>query len=98
MRGTVQVDGYTDDVGTPASNISLSRDLALAVARVLQLALAGIPITLQPQGFGEASPVATNATPEGRRTCGGRRSSFPGPDLRDLQPDGEAEADPGTQQ
>ncbi len=66
VKGTVQVNGYTDDVGTPASNISLSRDRALAVARVLQPALAGIPITLQPQGFGEASPVATNSTPEGR--------------------------------
>ncbi|WP_392544048.1 OmpA family protein [Oryzobacter telluris] len=66
VSGTVQVNGYTDNVGTPASNLALSRARALAVARVLQPALAGVPITLQPQGFGEASPVATNATPEGR--------------------------------
>ena len=66
VSGTVQVNGYTDDVGTPAGNTALSRARALAVARVLQPALAGMDITLQPQGFGEASPVASNATADGR--------------------------------
>lgn len=66
VSGTVQVNGYTDDVGSPASNVALSTARALAVARVLQPALAGMPVTLQPQGFGEASPVATNSTAEGR--------------------------------
>lgn len=66
VSGTVQVNGYTDDVGSPASNVALSQARALAVARVLQPALAGMPVTLQPQGFGEASPVATNSTAAGR--------------------------------
>lgn len=66
VRGTVQVNGYTDDVGSAASNIALSLARAQAVARVLSPALAGVPVTLQPQGFGEASPVAPNTTAEGR--------------------------------
>ncbi len=66
VRGVVQVNGYTDDVGSPARNLTLSRERALAVARVLQPALAGVPVSLQPQGFGETSAVASNATPKGR--------------------------------
>ena len=66
VHGTIQVNGYTDNAGTVASNARLSMARALAVARVLQQALAGLPVTLQPQGFGETGPVASNASPAGQ--------------------------------
>lgn len=66
ITGVVQVNGYTDDTGTDAYDLALSQARALAVARSLQAALAGVPVTLQPQGFGKADPVADNRTPEGQ--------------------------------
>jgi len=66
VRGTVQVNGYTDATGSPATNLALSRTRAVAVARVLQPALAGLRIVLAPQGFGEASPLTTNKTNAGQ--------------------------------
>ena len=38
---------------------------ASAVAQLLQSLLTGQPVCLAPQGFGEADPVADNATPQG---------------------------------
>ncbi|HEV7147018.1 MAG TPA: OmpA family protein [Pedococcus sp.] len=66
VHGTIQINGYTDNAGTMASNARLSMARALAVARVLQQALAGLPVLLQPQGFGESGPVASNANPAGQ--------------------------------
>ncbi len=66
ITGVVQVNGYTDDTGTDAYDLALSQARALAVARALQAALVGVPVTLQPQGFGKADPVADNRTPEGQ--------------------------------
>lgn len=64
----VQVDGFTDSVGSPAFNLKLSRERASAVQSELQrLGVAGI----RAKGFGEARPVAPNQVsgkdnPEGR--------------------------------
>jgi len=66
VRGTIQVNGYTDGIGTATANATLSRTRALAVARVLQPELAGLQIVLAPQGFGEANPLATNSTTAGQ--------------------------------
>ena len=66
ITGVVQVNGYTDDTGTDAYDLALSQARALAVARALQAALVGVPVSLQPQGFGKADPVADNRTPEGQ--------------------------------
>ena len=66
LKGTIQINGYTDNTGTAASNAALSLARALAVARVLQAPLAGQAVTLVPQGFGETSPVATNSNAEGQ--------------------------------
>jgi outer membrane protein OmpA-like peptidoglycan-associated protein len=66
LKGTIQINGYTDNTGTAASNVALSLARALAVARVLQAPLAGEAVTLVPQGFGETSPVATNSTVVGQ--------------------------------
>lgn len=66
VHGVVQVNGYTDNVGTAAYDRALSRARALAVAKVLQAALTGVPVTLAPQGFGAADPVADNGTAVGQ--------------------------------
>lgn len=58
-RGTVRVEGHTDDVGTEQFNRVLSELRAHVVA--LALARLGVdPVRLQPKGFGESRPVAPN--------------------------------------
>jgi outer membrane protein OmpA-like peptidoglycan-associated protein len=66
VTGTIQINGYTDDLGSAARNLALSEARALAVAQVLQAGLAGQSVTLAPQGFGQASPVAPNTTDANR--------------------------------
>jgi len=63
---TVQVIGHTDSEGSAAYNQDLSERRARSVAGVLlEQGVAGSRIV--PIGRGEASPVASNNTPEGRR-------------------------------
>ncbi len=59
------VAGYTDDTGTPQYNLQLSRKRAQAVADYL-IAQGVQPIRIQTVGYGEADPVASNATAAGR--------------------------------
>jgi len=66
-RGTIQINGYTDDIGPRTLNRSLSEQRATSVARALQTYLAGSSVVLLPQGFGESAPVRTNTTPDGRQ-------------------------------
>lgn len=66
VTGTIQINGYTDNLGAADYGIALSRARALAVAKVLQRALVGRPVTLVPQGFGHANPVAPNTSDAGR--------------------------------
>jgi outer membrane protein OmpA-like peptidoglycan-associated protein len=66
VTGTIQVNGYTDNLGNVAYDLALSRARALAVARLLQTGLAGRPVTLAPQGLGQASPIAPNTSDLGR--------------------------------
>jgi len=66
VRGTIQINGYTDSSGDSATNVALSKTRALAVARVLQPMLSGLQIVLAPQGFGASSPIATNSTKVGQ--------------------------------
>ena len=66
VTGTIQINGYTDDLGSAPRNLALSQARALAVAQVLQAGLAGQSVTLAPQGFGQASPVAPNTTDANR--------------------------------
>jgi outer membrane protein OmpA-like peptidoglycan-associated protein len=65
VTGTIQVNGYTDDVGTAADNLQLSRDRAEAVAEGLRTELSGVTLELRPQGFGE--PANPDVTVAGRR-------------------------------
>ncbi len=65
-RVRLRIDGFTDAVGSTASNLNLSRNRAQAVAD----ALAGMgvdPARFQIEGHGKATPVATNDTAAGRQ-------------------------------
>ena len=61
----VEIDGHTDNIGSDAVNMKLSRARAQAV--VNYITSKGIdPRRLVAKGFGESRPVASNDTPEGR--------------------------------
>jgi outer membrane protein OmpA-like peptidoglycan-associated protein len=61
----VQINGYTDNVGTAEDNLKLSNGRALSVVNYL-VAKGVKKERLSYKGFGESSPVATNDTEEGR--------------------------------
>jgi len=60
-----EVDGYTDSVGTDASNMILSQSRADAVRDFL--VKQGIASSIISTGFGESQPVASNDTAAGRQ-------------------------------
>lgn len=62
---SVEVQGYTDSIGTDAYNLALSDRRANTVKDYLvSQGVAASRLTVE--GFGEADPVATNDTEEGR--------------------------------
>ncbi len=62
----VEIAGYTDNTGDPAYNVALSERRAQAV--VDYLVKGGIDAgRLSAKGYGAASPIADNATAEGRQ-------------------------------
>ena len=62
---SIKIGGYTDNVGQPASNLTLSQNRAVAVKDAIQNL--GIDATrLEAEGYGEKHPVADNSTEEGR--------------------------------
>ena len=62
---TIQINGYTDNVGKPADNILLSVNRAKAVTAYIQSK--GIDAKrLTAKGFGETFPIAPNTTEEGK--------------------------------
>jgi outer membrane protein OmpA-like peptidoglycan-associated protein len=67
LSGNIQVNGYTDAIGTTASNVTLSQMRAYAVADALAPKLTGLPVQLSTQGFGERDPLSTNETTGGRQ-------------------------------
>jgi OOP family OmpA-OmpF porin len=59
------VEGHTDDVGKPASNLALSQKRADAVK--IYLVQKGLDANrLEARGYGQEKPVADNSKPEGR--------------------------------
>ena len=63
---TLEVDGFTDDVGSEETNQRLSEKRAEAVRDFL--VQQGVPAnSITAQGLGEANPVAANDTPVGRQ-------------------------------
>lgn len=69
-RGTVQVTGYTDSIGSNAVNIPLSQARARSVVSALTPLTPGINYTSQ--GLGSADPVAPNTLPGGADNPAGR--------------------------
>ncbi len=62
----IKVEGHTDASGDDSTNQALSQQRAETVAEFLK-AVGGIPAErITKQGFGEAKPVASNETSEGR--------------------------------
>jgi outer membrane protein OmpA-like peptidoglycan-associated protein len=63
---TLQIEGYTDSVGSDEVNQQLSERRADTVRDFLiEQGVAGSAVTAQ--GFGKANPVASNDTPDGRQ-------------------------------
>ncbi|WP_321787634.1 OmpA family protein [Paraburkholderia sp. J94] len=61
----LEVAGYSDNVGVPASNLALSKQRAQAV-RTFLVAQGVASGSLKAEGYGDASPVASNDTESGR--------------------------------
>lgn len=63
----IDIYGYTDNTGSPASNIVLSKERAAQVKRYLVDTLGVHDDRIQTFGFGAENPVASNNTDEGRK-------------------------------
>ncbi len=61
----VRVEGHTDNAGNPRDNLRLSRARAASVRRFL-IEHGASPRQVRSRGYGEARPIASNATPRGR--------------------------------
>jgi OOP family OmpA-OmpF porin len=62
----LKLAGYTDNVGSVAANLKLSKDRAEAVKTYL--ATQGVdPSKISAEGYGKANPIATNKTDKGRQ-------------------------------
>jgi len=61
----VEIQGYTDSTGSAEYNLHLSQKRAESVRSYLT-SKGVTPMDLTAKGFGKASPIATNATAEGR--------------------------------
>ncbi len=61
----LEIQGHTDDQGSPEYNIDLSQRRAETVQQYLQL-FGVAQERLKPKGYGEDQPVAPNTTEEGR--------------------------------
>jgi outer membrane protein OmpA-like peptidoglycan-associated protein len=62
----LEIDGFTDNKGTPEYNVGLSEKRAKAVRDFL-VSQGVSPDAVNTRGFGESNPVASNATPAGRQ-------------------------------
>lgn len=61
----LQVEGYTDNIGSEGYNLKLSQQRATAVQGFL-IGQGVSPDNITAQGYGDADPVASNATSAGR--------------------------------
>lgn len=66
-NGVVDVVGHTDDVGDDASNLTLSRQRAAAVADALTAQLPTGTYEIQAEGRGEMEPLVPNDSDENRQ-------------------------------
>src|SRR5205085_4393535 len=65
-KWVIEIAGYTDNVGSPESNLKLSKERAEAVRQYLLGTYALPPQVVTAQGYGEKQPIASNDTPDGR--------------------------------
>jgi OOP family OmpA-OmpF porin len=61
-----EIQGYTDNVGDPKTNVFLSQHRAKAIMDVLVEKYKIDPARLTAKGYGEENPIAPNDTKEGR--------------------------------
>lgn len=73
---SLRVFGFTDDLGSAAHGLVLSKDRANAVQRELAKGLDST-VTFQIRGYGEQYPIADNATEAGRKKNRRVEVSFP---------------------
>ena len=65
-KWVIEIAGHTDNVGSPETNVKLSKERAESVRQYL-LQTYGLPQTMvSAQGYGEANPIASNDSPDGR--------------------------------
>jgi len=70
-KRTIKLEGHTDNVGTAAYNLTLSRNRAESLAK--ELAKQGMrPERITVEAFGETRPVAPNRKPDGTDDPAGR--------------------------
>ena len=65
-QARLKVTGHTDNVGSAASNLDLSKRRASSVARVLAGELGVAADRFETDGKGDTQAMASNAKPEGR--------------------------------
>jgi len=63
---TIEIQGYTDNIGTKAYNLKLSQKRANALKEILVKEYKINPNRIKTIGYGESHPIASNATKEGR--------------------------------
>ncbi len=63
---TIDIKGHTDNVGSDAANMKLSRDRAESVKAYL-VSKGANPSRIEATGYGESQPIATNGTAAGRQ-------------------------------
>lgn len=63
---TLKLAGHTDNVGTPAANLSLSKDRAEAVKTYL-VSKGANPSKIEATGYGQTQPIASNKTKLGKQ-------------------------------
>jgi outer membrane protein OmpA-like peptidoglycan-associated protein len=62
----ILIEGHTDNVGSPASNLTLSDARAAAVKQELTTRDGIAPDRITTRGFGDTRPAAPNTTAAGR--------------------------------
>ncbi|WP_084647781.1 OmpA family protein [Gelidibacter mesophilus] len=67
LKGLVLIEGYTDNIGSTESNITLSKNRADAVKNFLVDNAKIDAKNITTKALGESNPVADNATEEGRQ-------------------------------
>ncbi|WP_234045911.1 OmpA family protein [Streptomyces adelaidensis] len=74
--GTIRVFGFTDNLGSYAHGLTLSKNRAEAVHDLLAADLGG-NVTFEVRGYSEDYPIADNSTEEGRKKNRRVEVSFP---------------------